>query len=66
MVVRLPEEKLQHILSSVREWAGKEACKKKELESLLGYLQHAATVVRPGRTFVRHLIELLLTINSLD
>ena len=61
MVVRLPEEKLQQILSSVREWAGRKACKRRELEFLLGHLQHAATVVRPGCTFVRHIIELLST-----
>ena len=27
-VVRLPEEKLQHIRSSMWEWAGKKVCKK--------------------------------------
>ena len=66
MVVRLPEEKLQRTLSMVREWMGKRACRKKELESLLGHLQHAATVVRPGRTFVRRLIELLSTAQTRD
>ena len=66
MVVRLPEEKLQRILSIVREWSGRKACKRRDLESLLGHLQHAATVVRPGRTFVRRLIELLSTVQSRD
>ena len=66
MVVRLPEEKLWCILAPVREWAGKKACKKRKLESLLGHLQHAATVVRPGRTFVRHIIELLSTAKARD
>ena len=32
---------------------------KKELESLLGHLSHAATVVRPGRTFLHQLFSLL-------
>ena len=32
---------------------------KRELQSLLGHLQHAAVVVRPGHTFVRRLIELM-------
>ena len=59
MVVRLPDVKLQATLHLVREWMGKRACRKRELESLLGHLQHAATVVRPGRTFVRKMIELL-------
>ena len=66
MVVRLSEEKLQRIRSAVREWAGKKACKKKELESLLGHLQHAATVVRPGHAFVRRVIELLSTAKARD
>ena len=66
MVVRLPEQKLQRTRESVREWIGRKACKKRELESLLGHLQHAATVVRPGRTFVRRIIELLSTATARD
>ena len=61
LVVRLPEEKLRRTKAKVAEWVDKKACKKRDLESLLGHLQHAATVVRPGRTFVRRLIELLST-----
>ena len=59
MVVRLPEEKLRRMAAMVRSWIGKKAYQKRDLESLLGHLQHAATVIRPGRTFVRRLIELL-------
>jgi hypothetical protein len=66
MVVRLPQEKLRRTLAMAHEWASKKACKKRELESLVGHLQHAATVVRPGRTFVRRLIELLSTTQSRD
>ena len=53
------EAKLQRTLALVQEWVGKRGCRKRELESLLGHLQHAATVVRPGCTFVRRLIELV-------
>ena len=59
MVVRLPQAKLQRILALVREWVDKKGCRKRELQSLLGHLQHAAIIVRPGRTFVRRLIELV-------
>ena len=59
MIIRLPQEKLQRLISLVHDWVGKKGCRKRELESLLGHLQHAATVVRPGRTFVRRLIELV-------
>ena len=58
MVIKLPDEKL---MALVEEWV---VCKKKDLESLLGHLQHAATVVRPGRTFVRCLIELLASVKD--
>ena len=64
MVIRLPENKLHRTQSLVRDWLGKKACKKRDLESLLGHLQHAATVVCPGRTFVRHLIELVSTVQT--
>ena len=41
LVVRLPAEKLRRTQSLVIEWMGKKACKKRELESLLGHLQHS-------------------------
>ena len=66
MVIRLPHGKVQRILSLIREWVGKKSCRKRELESLLGHLQHAATVVRPGRTFVRRLIELVAAFKHAD
>ena len=66
MVVRLPEEKLRRILGMVQAWRGKKACRKRDLESLLGHFQHAATVIRPGRTFVHRLIELLSAFQNRD
>ena len=63
-VVRLPSDKLQKTLAMVRAWIGRKACKRRELESLLGHLQHTASVVQPGRTFVRRLIELLRVARS--
>ena len=59
MVVWLPDAMLQAMLRLVREWMGKKTCQKRDLESLSGHLQHAATVIRPGRTFVCRMIELL-------
>ena len=63
-IIKLPAPKLQRTLALVKEWMGRKVCKRRELESLLGHLQHAATVVRPGRTFVRRLIELLSVAKS--
>ena len=39
---------------------------KRELLSLIGLLNHAATVVRPGRTFLRSLIDASTTVVHLD
>ena len=66
MVIRLPEDKLHRTRSLVSDWLGKKACKKRDLESLLGHLQHAATVVCPSRTSVRRLIELVSTVQTWD
>ena len=57
--LRLPAEKLQKLQALLSSWCARKSCTKKELESLLGHLSHAATVVRPGRTFLRQLFSLL-------
>ncbi len=38
---------------------GRRSCTRKELESLIGLLHQACTVVRPGKTFLRRMFELL-------
>ena len=57
--LRLPAAKLEHLRSLVADWAGRKACNRKELESLVGHLNHACKVVRPGRSFLRRMIVLL-------
>ena len=57
--LRLPSEKIQRLRALLLWWTSKKSCTRKELESLLGHLSHAATVVRPGRTFLRQLFSLL-------
>ena len=57
-VVRLPEDKLCHVQSLISSWSGRKSCTKRELLSLIGHLQHACKVVRPGRTFLRRMIDL--------
>ena len=64
--LRLPADKLIRVQTTVREWLGKKAARKRELESLLGLLQHAAKVVRPGRRFVRRLIQVMTTAKRRD
>lgn len=57
--IRLPREKLRELQVLVRQWLGRKSCSRKELESLAGKLAHAARVVRPGKTFMRRIFELL-------
>ena len=57
-LVRLLEEKLRRLQSEIRGWMGRSSCIKRELFSLIGLLQYACCVVRPGRTFLRQMISL--------
>ena len=58
-LLTLPEDKLAQLRGDIDRWSGKRSCRRRELESLVGVLQHAAKVIRPGRTFVRRMIDLL-------
>ena len=57
-ILRLPEEKVARLSQTIREWGDRRSCTKRELLSLIGQLQHACCVVRPGRTFLRRMITL--------
>ncbi len=56
--LRLPQAKLRELKVLVATWLTKRFCTVRELESLIGKLQHATKVVRPGRTFLRRMFEL--------
>ena len=64
MEVRLPEDKLVRVKRTVKEWLGKKARRRRELESLLGLLQHAAKVVGLERCFVRRIIQLMASVQD--
>jgi len=59
MISRLPSRKLTELQNQVSEWLSKKSCRVKDLQSLVGKLQHACKVVRPGRTFLHRMFELL-------
>ena len=65
MELRLPEDKLQRILALVSQWQQRKSCTKRELLSLIGYLQHAARMVRQGRPFLRRMIDLSSSVTEL-
>ena len=52
-----PLDKLAHTTATVFELRGRKAATKKQLQSLIGTLSHAATVAIPGRTFMRRMID---------
>ena len=65
MEVRLPREKLWRLKREIRKWQDRRACSKRELLSLVGQLQHACCVVKPGRSFLRRMIDLSTTVREM-
>ena len=59
MTARLPHDKTEELRVVIRAWARKKWCTRKELESLVGKLNHACAVVAHDRTFLRRMINLL-------
>ena len=57
--LRLPDDKQAKLKTLVTEWGDRKACSRRELESLVGVLNHACKVVRPGRSFLRRMLNLL-------
>ncbi len=57
--LRLPQEKLTRLQELLHQWEGRKSCARRELESLIGHLNHACKVVQSGRSFLRRMIDLL-------
>ncbi len=58
MEVRLSDQKMRDLRAELTLWGSRSSCKKRQLQSLIGVLNHACRVVRPGRSFLRRLIDL--------
>ena len=52
MEIRLPADKLARIQELLKTWLPRKKARKRQILSLVGTLQHATKVVRPGRAFV--------------
>ena len=63
--ISLLQDKLRDLTAEVNNWKSRKKCKKLELLSLIGKMSFAAKVVRPGRTFLRRLIDLSTKVNKL-
>ncbi len=59
MQLRLPQDKIARLITELQGWHEASSCTRRELESLIGLLCHACSVVRPGRRFLRALLNLL-------
>ena len=65
-VARLPEDKLCALQELIQSWRNRRWCTRRQLESLIGHLHHAAKVVWPGCTFLRRMIDLLRCFRNRD
>ncbi|XP_068725749.1 uncharacterized protein [Montipora capricornis] len=65
-VACLPSDKLLALQVLLQSWRNRRWCTRRELESLIGHLHHAAKVVWPGRTFLRRMINLLQCFRKRD
>lgn len=70
---RLPHDKLFHRMDRLAHWmrsgpnlVPRRSGTNRDLLSLIGLLNHAASVVQPGRTFLRSLINAASSVKPLD
>ena len=66
MEARLPEDKLTRIYHTVANWLDKRNATKREILSLVGLLQHATKVVRPGQISVRRMYNIAAKVQEMD
>ena len=65
MTISLPTGKYDQLMAQLRIWGRRNKCKKRELMSLIGTSQRR-WLNRPGRMFLRRLINLSTTVSKLD
>ena len=56
---RIDQVRLTETLHMLDKWSSRKHCTKRQLQSLIGKLQFICSVCRPGRTFLRRMIDLL-------
>ena len=65
MQASLPREKIDRILDILKQFLDKRSITKRELLSLLGHLNYASSIIRPGRSFVSYLLTLAHSVKEL-
>ena len=66
MEARLTVDKFTRIYHTVANWLDKQNATKRKILSLVGLLQHAAKVVRPGRIFVPRMYNIAAKVWEMD
>jgi hypothetical protein len=66
MTARLSDERLNAIQTALTEWQHRKTCDLRDLQSLIGVLNFAAKVVRPGRIFLRRMLDLLAATSNIS
>ena len=66
MEARLPQNKVDQIISFIGTFLSRRSIRKRELLQLLGHFHFAARVVIPGRNFVTYLVSLSTKVNNLN
>ena len=65
MEARLDDSRLAELRSLCLAWQSKGAASAVELQSLAGKLNFACSVVRPGRIFIRHILQQIRAISAM-
>jgi len=66
MEAHLPDDKLARIQGLLGTWLDKKKATKREILSLVGLLQHAAKIVRCGRSFVSRMYATAAKLQELE
>lgn len=62
---RIPADKIDCMLVSIKQLSSKKRCTKRELLQLLGHFNFATRVIIPGRSFMSFLFQLSCTVDAL-
>lgn len=65
MQCRLPADKVERIMTFVKELLSKRSCTKREILQLLGHMNFASRVILAGRAFVSYLLSLASSVSEL-
>ena len=61
---RLPREKIQKCLSAIDDTVSRKKVTLKDLQSLIGFLNFARSVIVPGRVFLQRLINITIGVKQ--